>query len=105
MYKEVVEVPSNYKKSYFWWSGNSACGDSTESNWIEKHKVVYLLDLFEGKREKGQCDLVCWASLDDWANASFYIDVAFMLMSYSCVVGVVSIFGEIGPFLRNECII
>ena len=28
---------------------NSACGDSTGSKRIEKHNVVYLLDLFEGR--------------------------------------------------------
>ena len=26
---------------------------------LKKSKVVYLLDLFEGRGEKGQCDLVC----------------------------------------------
>ena len=26
---------------------------------LKKTKVVYLLDLFEGRREKGQWDLVC----------------------------------------------
>ena len=26
------EAPSDYKKSYFWWCRNSACGDSTGSN-------------------------------------------------------------------------
>ena len=35
---------------------NPACRDSTGSNLIEKGKVVYLLDLFEGRWEKGQCD-------------------------------------------------
>ena len=48
---------------------NPACGNSTGNNRIEKDKVVYLLDLFEGKREKVQCDLVCGPPLDDWANA------------------------------------
>ena len=28
---------------------NPACGDSTGSKRIEKDKVVYLLDLFEGR--------------------------------------------------------
>ena len=38
---------------------------------IEKDKVVYLLPktcLREG--EKGWCDLVCGAPVDDWENAS-----------------------------------
>ena len=26
---------------------------------LKKTKVVYLLDLFEGRGEKGQCDLMC----------------------------------------------
>ena len=44
---------------------NPACGDSTGSNRIEKGKVVYLLDLSEGRWEKVQCDLVCVVHLDD----------------------------------------
>ena len=51
--KEVVKVWSNYKKSYFWWFWNPACGDSAGSNRIEKDKVVYLIDLFEGKGRRG----------------------------------------------------
>ena len=46
---------------------NPACGDSTKSNRIEKGKFVYLLDLFEGRLEKVQCDLMCGVPLDDWA--------------------------------------
>ena len=55
---------------------NPACGDSTGSNWIEKEKVVYLLDLFEGRWEKGQFDLGCGVLLDDWAML-VYVDVLF----------------------------
>ena len=55
---------------------NHACGDSTGSKRIEKDKVVYLLDLFEGRWEKGQCDLVCGVLLDDWAML-VYVDVLF----------------------------
>ena len=36
VYKEMVELWPNYKKFYFWWIGNPACGDSAESNQIEK---------------------------------------------------------------------
>ena len=32
VYKEVVEVQSNYKQFYFWWFGNPACGYSAGSN-------------------------------------------------------------------------
>ena len=53
-----------------------ACGDSSGSNRIEKGKLVYLLDLFEGRWEKGQCDLVCGVLLDDWAML-VYVDVLF----------------------------
>ena len=69
VYKEVVQVQSKCKISSFWRFGNRAYGDSTGSNWIEKDKIVYLLDLFVRMGEKGQCDLVCGAPLDDWANA------------------------------------
>ena len=37
---------------------------------------MYLLDLFEGRWEKGQCDLVCGVLLDDWAML-VYVDVLF----------------------------
>ena len=57
-YKEVV------KKSYIWWFGNLACGDSAGRNPIEKD-IVYLLDLVEGMGKKGHCDLVCGAPVDD----------------------------------------
>ena len=53
VYKEVVEVRSNYKKSYFWWFGILAFGDSAGSNQIEKDKFTYLIDLFEGMGKKG----------------------------------------------------
>ena len=33
-------------------------------------------NLFEGKGEKGQCDLVCGVPLDDWADGG-YVDVLF----------------------------
>ena len=34
--REVVETLSNYKKPYSWQYANPTCGDSIESNWIEK---------------------------------------------------------------------
>ena len=55
---------------------NPACGDSTGSNRIEKGKVLYLLDLFEERWEKGQCDLVCGVLSDNWAML-VYVDVLF----------------------------
>ena len=60
---EKVEFQCNLNLSL-----NPACGDSTGSNRIEKDKVVYLLDLFEGRWEMGQCYLVSVVHLDDWAN-------------------------------------
>ena len=32
---------------------------------------MYLLDLLEGRGEKGQCDLVCGALLDNWCNGGY----------------------------------
>ena len=37
---------------------------------------MYLQDLFEGRGEKGQCDLVCGALLGDWVML-VYDDVLF----------------------------
>ena len=37
---------------------------------------MYLLDLFDGRWEKGQCDLVCGVLLDDW-SILVYVDVLF----------------------------
>ena len=41
---------------------------------------MYLLDLFEERGEKGQCDLVCVQHL--WVIGLMVV----MLMSYTCVV-------------------
>ena len=71
---------------------NHACGDSTGSKRIEKDKVVYLLDLFEGRWEKEQCDLLCGVLLDYWA-----------MLVYSRVVSVLLIDWGVGPILRNGC--
>ena len=38
-------------------------------NGLRKTRVVYFLDMFEGRGKKEQCDLLCGALLDDWANA------------------------------------
>ena len=65
---------------------------------LRKTRVVYLLDLFEGRGEKGQCELVYGAPSNDCANAGLC-----MLMSYSRVVSAVLVFWEAGPILRNGC--
>ena len=59
VHKKVVEALSNYKRSYFWWFGNLACGDLNESNRTEKDQGrVYLLGLFEGRGRMG-CVIQC----------------------------------------------
>ena len=65
---------------------------------LRKTRIVYLLDLFERRGKKGQCDLVCGAPLNDCANAGLC-----MLMSYSRVVSVVLILWGVAPILRNGC--
>ena len=67
VYNEVIEFQSNYKEPYFWWFGNPASGDSTGSNQIKKELGRVSPRL--GRRENGQCDLMCGAPLDDLANA------------------------------------
>ena len=58
---------------------------------------MYLLDLFVRMGEKGQCDLVCGAPLDDWANAG----LCRCPMHHVHVVSVVLTFWVVGPVLRN----
>ena len=63
---EVVEARSNDKKSYLWWFRNPACGDSTESNRIEKDWIGVRPGLVWGNgggRVVGSS--VCEAPLDD----------------------------------------
>ena len=50
---------------------------------LKKIRLVYLLDLFEGRGEKGQCDLVCVEHL--WMIGLIVV----ILMFYSRVVSVV----------------
>ena len=57
---------------------------------------MYLLDLFEGRGEKGQCDLVCVECL--WMIGLMVV----MLMSYSHVVSVVLVLSGVGPVLRGS---
>ena len=39
---------------------------------LRKTRVVYFLDLFEGRGENGQCDLLYGVPLDYWANAGLF---------------------------------
>ena len=50
---------------------------------LKKIRLMYLLGLFQGRGEKGQCDLVC---LEHLRVIELMVVV---LMSYSCVVSVV----------------
>ena len=61
---------------------NLTCGDMgiplvetrQEVTGLKKIRLVYLLELFQGRGEKGQCDLMCVESF--WANGG-YVDVLF----------------------------
>ena len=95
VYKEVVEVQSNYKKSYFWWFENPSCDDSAGRNQIEKD-MVYLLDLFKEVGKKRHCNLVCGVPAeDDWVNAG----LCWCLIQVSMIL----ILWEAGPVLRRGC--
>ena len=67
----------------------------TGSTGLKKIRLLYLLDLFEGRGEKGQCDLVCVEHL--WIGL-----LVVILMSYSCVVSVVLVLSGVGPVLRSR---
>ena len=74
----------------------SRCGDSTGSTRLKKIRLVYLLDLFEGRREKGQCDLVCVERL--WMIGLIVV----MLIPYSQMLSVVLVLLGAGPVLRSR---
>ena len=57
---------------------------------------MYLLDLFEERGKKGQCDLVCVERL--WMIGLLVV----MLMSYSRVVSAVLDLSRVGPVLRSR---
>ena len=62
---------------------------------LKKTRVVYLLDLFEGRGKNGQCDLVRAERLQ------MIVLMVVMLMSYSRVGNVVLVLWGVGPILRN----
>ena len=62
---------------------------------LKKNRLVYILDLFEERGEKGQCDLVCVEHL--WMIGLMVV----MLMSYSRVLSVVLVLWGVGLVLRN----
>ena len=63
---------------------------------MKKIRLVYFLDLFEGRGEKEQCDLVCVERL--WMIGLMVV----MLISYSRVVSVVLVLSGVGPVLRRR---
>ena len=64
MYREEVEVQSNYEKSCLRWLKNVACGNSTGSSRIEKDKI-FVPSSFVWRNGGGRSDgdLKCWGSL------------------------------------------
>ena len=63
---------------------------------LKNIRLVCLLDLFEERREKGQCDLVCVEHL--WMIGLMVV----MLMAYSRVVSVVLVLSGVGLVLRSR---
>ena len=62
---------------------------------MRKTRVLYVLELFEERGRKEQCELVYVERLKIIGL------MVFMLMSYSRVVSVVSVLWGVGPILRN----
>ena len=72
---KVVKVGWNYKKSYFWWPGNPACGDLTGSNRIGKDQGCISARLVWGTGREGAMWLTAHGvPSDHWANSD-YVDV------------------------------
>ena len=59
-------------------------------------RLVYLLDMFQGRWEKGHCDFVCVERL--WV-----IGPVVCMLSYSPVVHVVLVLLGVDPVLRSRC--
>ena len=59
-------------------------------------RLVYLLDMFQGRWEKGHCDFVCVERL--WV-----IGPVVVMLSYSPVVHVVLVLLGVDPVLRSRC--
>ena len=62
---------------------------------MRKTRVVYVLELFEERGGKEQCELLYLERLKIIGL------MVFMLMSYSRVVSVVSVLWGVVPILRN----
>ena len=76
VYKEVIEALLNYKKSYFWWFWNLACGDSTRSSRTDKDQAQAPPKSVWGKRGEGSVCKSC--------NGG-YVDILFTCGE--CVAG------------------
>ena len=75
--REVVETLSNYKKPYSWQYANPTCGDSIESNWIEKDQNLVPPGSVWGQwGEETVWYKVCGVPLDDCSNSG-YVDNLF----------------------------
>ena len=62
VYKEVIQTLLNYKKSYFLWFWNLACGDSTRSSRTEKDQAHAPSKSVWGKRGEGSVCKSCVCS-------------------------------------------
>ena len=63
---------------------------------LKKTRVLYLLDLFEGRGEKGHCDLVLVERLQMIGL------MVVILMFYSSVVSVVLVLWGVSPILTSK---
>ena len=95
LYKEVVKVQSNCKKSYFWWLGNPTRDDLTGSNQIGKDQGGVSARLVWGKRREWECDLVRVELLQMIGL------IVVMLMSISRVVSAVLVLWGVCPTIGN----
>ena len=78
VYNKMIELQLNYKKSYFWWFGNPACGDSTGSNRIEKDQVRLSPRFVWGKRGEGLVRFSVWSAFSWLCWCWFmYVEVLF----------------------------
>ena len=85
VHREVADVGSNYKKSYFLWPGNPACVNSTGNNRIGKKQGHVSARLVWGTGREGALWLSAHgAPSDHWANDD-YVDV--LLMCGKCGLG------------------
>ena len=68
VYEKMVEALPDYKRFNLWWFDNTACGDPTESNWIENILGHVSLRLVWRKRGEWEVQFsVCgWRAFRWW---------------------------------------